>query len=86
MKNVFREVPYGIEHTLRVLDYAEQIMNEENIDQADQEQIAITAILHDIGAIEAQKKYGPWEQNIRKKKDRRLRVKYSRALVMMLRE
>ena len=41
MKEVFKEIPFGIEHTLKVLKIAEDIMNGEN-----------------IGAVEAQKKYG----------------------------
>lgn len=57
MKEVFREIPFGIEHTLKVLKNAEDIINGENI-QKEKELITIVAILHDIGAVEAQKKYG----------------------------
>ena len=31
MKEVFKEIPFGIEHTLKVLKNAEDIMNGENI-------------------------------------------------------
>ena len=56
MKEVFKEIPFGIEHTLKVLKNAEDIMKEENIGEEEKEFISITAILHDIGAVEAQKK------------------------------
>ena len=58
MKEVFKEIPFGIEHTLKVLKNAEDIMKGENIGEEEKEFISIIAILHDIGAIEAQKKYG----------------------------
>lgn len=61
MKKVFHEVPYGVEHTLRVLSYAEEIMAGENLAESQREIIAIVAILHDIGAIEAQRRYGSME-------------------------
>lgn len=53
MKEVFKEIPFGIEHTLKVLQNAEDIMEGENI-QEEKEVIRIVAILHDIGAVEAQ--------------------------------
>ena len=55
MKEVFKEIPFGIEHTLKVLKNAEDIMNGENIGEEENEFFSITAILHDIGAVEAQK-------------------------------
>ena len=58
MKEVFKEIPFGIDHTLKVLKNAEDIMNGENIGEEEKEFISIIAILHDIGAVEAQKKYG----------------------------
>jgi HD superfamily phosphodiesterase len=57
MKEIFKEIPFGIEHTLKVLQNAEDIMKGENIKE-EKELITIVAILHDIGAVEAQKKYG----------------------------
>ena len=57
MKDVFKEIPFGVEHTLKVLQNAEDIMKGENIEE-ERELITIVAILHDIGAVEAQKKYG----------------------------
>jgi len=57
MKAVFEEIPFGIEHTLKVVQNAEDIMNGENIEE-DKDLIVIVAILHDIGAVEAQRKYG----------------------------
>lgn len=58
MKAVFKEVPYGIDHTLSVLKDAECIMDGEGLTDATRDLIAIVAILHDIGAVEAQRKYG----------------------------
>ncbi len=58
MKEVFNEIPFGIDHTLKVLQNARDIMEGENIDEEEKELISIVAILHDIGAVEAQKKYG----------------------------
>ena len=57
MKEVFKEIPFGIDHTLKVLQNAEEIMKGENIEEEKKELIEIIAILHDIGAVEAQKKY-----------------------------
>lgn len=57
MKEVFKEIPFRIEHTLKVLKNAENIMQGENI-QKEKELIRIVAILHDIGVVEAQRKYG----------------------------
>ncbi|WP_434799270.1 HD domain-containing protein [Terrisporobacter vanillatitrophus] len=57
MKAVFKEIPFGVEHTLKVLKNAEDIMKGENIEE-EKELITIVAILHDIGAVEAQRKYG----------------------------
>ena len=61
MKEIFQQVPYGIAHTLRVLGYAEEIMEGENVNEYQREISSIVAILHDIGAIEAQRKYGSME-------------------------
>lgn len=58
MKEIFKEVPYGIDHTLKVLNDAEIIMDGEGIQDNERELISVIAILHDIGAIEAQRKYG----------------------------
>lgn len=56
MKEVFKEIPFGIEHTLKVLKNAEDIMKGENIGEEEKEFISIIAILHDIGAVEAHTK------------------------------
>ncbi len=61
MKEVFKEIPFGIEHTLKVLENAEAIMDGENVRGNERELISIVAILHDIGAVEAQRKYGSIE-------------------------
>jgi urease accessory protein UreE len=58
MREVFKEIPYGIDHTMKVLENAVTIMNGENLNDEEQEPIAIIAVLHDIGAVEAMHKYG----------------------------
>lgn len=58
MKEIFKEIPSGIEHTLKVLKNAEDIMEGENVNKEDRELISIVTILHDIGVVEAQRKYG----------------------------
>lgn len=58
MQQVFGDAPFGVDHTLKVLGYAEEIMEGENVPSNDRELIAIAAILHDIGALEAQRKHG----------------------------
>ena len=45
MKEVFKEIPFGIEHTLKVLKNAEDIMKGENIGEEEKEFISIIAIL-----------------------------------------
>ncbi|OEH84289.1 phosphohydrolase [Desulfuribacillus stibiiarsenatis] len=58
MKQVFQDVPYGIDHTLKVLDNAEEIMAGEDISADQREFVSIITILHDIGAMDALRKYG----------------------------
>jgi hypothetical protein len=58
MKLVFKEVPYGIDHTSRVLSNAGIIMEGEAICGNTRTTVSLAAVLHDIGAIEAQKKHG----------------------------
>lgn len=58
MKLVFAEAPYGIGHTLRVLHNADEIMAGEKIDGDTAEIVSLSAILHDIGALESQRKHG----------------------------
>ena len=41
MKEVFKEIPFGIEHTLKVLKNAEDIMKGENIGEEEKEFISI---------------------------------------------
>jgi HD superfamily phosphodiesterase len=67
MKKVFKNVPYGIDHTLQVLNNAEVIMTDEDISDTEKELISIIAILHDIGAVEAQNKYGSMEGSYQEK-------------------
>jgi urease accessory protein UreE len=61
MKIVFAEVPYGIDHTLKVIKNAEDIIQGEDLSAEEKKIISIAAILHDIGAVEALHKYGSLE-------------------------
>lgn len=61
MKWVFTDVPYGIEHTQRVWNNATSIMDGEDVVDKTREIVSLAAILHDIGAVEAQRKYGSME-------------------------
>lgn len=67
MKEIFKEVPYGIDHTLKVLNAVEFIMDGEGIQDNARELISIVAVLHDIGAMEAQRKYGSMDANYQEK-------------------
>lgn len=59
MKSAFEAtIPSEIDHALNVLKNSEIIMDGEEIKGRERELISITAILHDIGMINAQKKYG----------------------------
>lgn len=58
MKAIFTNIPHGVDHSLHVLTDAEAIMDGESIKGIERNLIAIVAILHDIGAVEAQRKYG----------------------------
>lgn len=58
MQRVFQDAPYGIAHTNRVLANAQEIMAGEGTAEPTRQIISLAAILHDIGALEAQKKYG----------------------------
>lgn len=71
MKEVFNEIPFGIEHTLKVLKNAEDIMKGENIGEEEKEFISIIAILHDIGAVKAQKNTVLLMVSIKKRKDQK---------------
>ncbi|MDL2205414.1 HD domain-containing protein [Eubacteriales bacterium OttesenSCG-928-N13] len=57
MKAVFCDIPFGITHTLSVLENAETIMNGENVSDRERNIITLSAILHDIGAVLAKEKY-----------------------------
>lgn len=67
MKEIFKEIQYGVVHTMKVLKNAEDIMEGENVSGDQRELISIVAILHDIGTIEAQRKYGSMEAKYQEK-------------------
>lgn len=58
MEQVFKDVPYGIEHTNQVLRNAEMIMDGESTPEETRVIVSLASILHDIGALEAQRKHG----------------------------
>ena len=51
MKEVFKEIPFGIEHTLKVLKNTEDIMNGENIGEEEKEFISIIAIVPNWSSV-----------------------------------
>jgi HD superfamily phosphodiesterase len=55
MKRIFGRDEKRIEHALAVLDYAEQI---QAVEGGDPFVVVAAAILHDIGILEAERKYG----------------------------
>ena len=61
MTQVFKTVPSGVTHTLRVLENAKMIMNQENVSESICEQTMLAAILHDIGALKAFEVHGSME-------------------------
>ncbi|MDR1169741.1 MAG: HD domain-containing protein [Prevotellaceae bacterium] len=61
MKAVFSSVPYGIDHTLNVLENARQIIKAEKTDWESSVIVELSSVLHDIGALEAQRKHGSME-------------------------
>jgi|SRR5690554_1187469 len=67
MKLVFKDVPAGIEHTLKVLKNAEDIMEGEDLPEDEKELISIVAVLHDIGVVEAMRKYGSMDGRYQEK-------------------
>lgn len=59
MKSAFETtIPSEIDHALNVLKNAEIIMDGEGIKGRERYLISVTAILHDIGMINAKEKYG----------------------------
>jgi len=56
MKVYFNEDKKRIQHALRVVEYAESILQYEG--NADKDVVLAAAILHDIGIREAERKYG----------------------------
>lgn len=58
MKDVFCEIPFGIDHTKKVLRNAENLMLKDNVNKEERQIIILASLLHDIGAVEALRKYG----------------------------
>ncbi|MCX7921304.1 MAG: HD domain-containing protein [Clostridia bacterium] len=57
MKEIFGSDERRINHALKVLRFSEQILLEENMSGDIEKIVCITAILHDIGIHEAERKY-----------------------------
>lgn len=55
-----------INHALKVLGFAERIVDGEQIEEVMRPTIVITALLHDVGIVEAERKYhssaGPYQE------------------------
>jgi HD superfamily phosphodiesterase len=64
MKNVFADDPKRIDHALSVLEFTKKIMK---IEGGDQEIIVPSAILHDIGIKECERKYHSTMGNLQEK-------------------
>jgi len=65
MMNYFKDDLKRIEHARKVLMYAEKILEENP--QADRNVVVISAILHDIGIKEAERKYGSADGQLQEK-------------------
>jgi HD superfamily phosphohydrolase YqeK len=61
MQTVFSSVPYGIDHTLKVMENARQIIRVEKTNWQSAVIVELAAVLHDIGAVEVQRKHGSME-------------------------
>lgn len=57
MKQLFGEDDRRINHALKVLKFSEEILQGENITGHVAETVMLTAVLHDIGIHEAERKY-----------------------------
>ncbi|MCX6154144.1 MAG: HD domain-containing protein [Candidatus Kapabacteria bacterium] len=58
MKKEFESDPWWSDHTLKVYEFTQKIIQGENIDQNTSELIRVAAILHDIGSTQAFIKHG----------------------------
>ena len=58
MIEYFKSDVVRINHALKVLDFAIIMASDENIDKISREIIVYAAILHDVGILEAERKYG----------------------------
>lgn len=57
LKNHFGPDQRRVNHALKVLSYAEKIMEGEGVDEAMRNVVTITALLHDVGIKAAEQKY-----------------------------
>jgi HD superfamily phosphodiesterase len=57
MKQLFGEDDKRVDHALKVLRFSEEILQGENVTGKIAETVMLTAILHDIGIHEAERKY-----------------------------
>ena len=59
VKEVFGDDAHMIDHTQKVLEYAEQILSDQSgMSKEEKRRTKIAVLLHDIGILEAEKKYG----------------------------
>ncbi len=61
LKEVFREDPSMLEHTRQVFNFARDIAQRLELDAATQKIVHLAALLHDVGIVEAEKRFGSRE-------------------------
>ena len=71
MKEVFKEIPFGIEHTLKVLKNAEDIMKGENIGEEEKEFISILLYYMILVRLKHKKNTVLLMVSIKKRKDQK---------------
>jgi HD superfamily phosphodiesterase len=65
MQAIFSSIPTGIKHTLTVLENARIIIWAEKLNWQSAVIVELSAVLHDIGAVEAQRKHGSMDGRFR---------------------
>ena len=61
LEEVFREDPSMLEHTRQVFNFAWDIAQRFELDAATQKIVHLAALLHDVGIVEAEKRFGSRE-------------------------
>lgn len=61
LEKVFAEDPKMLDHTRRVLDFSQQIVQSLSLTEKEKRVVYLASLLHDVGIVEASKKYGSRE-------------------------